>query len=117
MNNPHIKTIDVHQLKKIMEENTAAVLIDVRELEEWQQLHIPGALHVPKDCIRSTISQLAFGKNHPIYLHCKSGVRSLFAAQTLMEMGYDEVYSVNGGILDWAIAGYPIEHQLNPVEP
>lgn len=117
MINPNIKTIDVHQLKKLMETNPNLCLIDVRELEEWQEFHISGALHIPKDFIGSSIETRIPNKNLPIYLHCKGGVRSLFAAQVLLDLGYQEVYSVNGGIMDWAVSGYPIEQAQNISEP
>lgn len=111
MTNPSIKTIDVHQLKEMMANNSNLCLIDVRELDEWQEFHIAGALHIPKDNIASIASQIP-NKNHSIYLHCKGGVRSLFAAQVLMDLGYQEVYSVDGGIIDWAVSGYPIEQKI-----
>lgn len=118
MTNPNIKRIDVHELKKVRENNPNLCLIDVRELAEWQELHIPGALHIPKDIIASSVSAQIPNKNQPIYLHCKGGVRSLFAAQTLIDLGYEEVYSVDGGIIDWAVAGYPLEQpKILEVQP
>lgn len=109
MTNPKIKTIDVHQLKNQMEHNAELCLIDVREHDEWQAVRIPKAIHIPKDRISSQIEAQVADKNHPIYLHCKGGVRSLYAAQCLMDLGYNEVYSVDGGIMEWAMFGYPIE--------
>lgn len=109
MTNPKIKTIDVHQLKNKMEQDEKLCLIDVREQDEWQAVRIPNAIHIPKDNISSQIEAQVPNKNHPIYLHCKGGVRSLYAAQCLMDLGYNEVYSVDGGIMEWAMFGYPIE--------
>lgn len=103
-----IKTINVHELKTKMDE-TNLHLIDVRELEEWHQVRIPGALHIPKDIISAQIENQIADKSQPIYLHCKGGVRSLYAAQCLLDIGYEEVYSVDGGIMEWAMFGYPIE--------
>lgn len=109
MTNPKIKTIDVHQLKNNMEQNSELCLIDVREQDEWQTVRIPKAIHIPKDSISAHIAAQVADKNQPIYLHCKGGVRSLYAAQCLMDLGYNEVYSVDGGIMEWAMFGYPIE--------
>lgn len=108
MTNPKIKTIDVHELKNKMAQNPQLCLIDVREPEEWQAHHIPSAIHIPKDRIAAHIESQIPNKNEPIYLHCKAGVRSLYAAQCLMDLGYHEVYSVDGGIMEWAMFGYPI---------
>ena len=108
MTNPKIKTIDVHELKNKMEQNPDLCLIDVREQEEWQTVRIPKAIHIPKDSITAGIAAEAPNKEQPIYLHCKGGVRSLYAAQCLMDIGYQEVYSVDGGIMEWAMFGYPV---------
>ncbi|TAL60435.1 MAG: rhodanese-like domain-containing protein [Legionella sp.] len=104
-----LKTIDVHTLKKQMDIQPDLCLIDVREMEEWEAQRIPGASLIPKDQIIVKIATQVSDKNQPIYLHCRSGARSLYAAQSLIEQGYQEVYSVDGGILEWAMQGYPVE--------
>lgn len=104
-----IKTIDVHELKTRMDKHSELCLIDVRELEEWQEVRIPGAHHIPKGDISVKIEAKITDKAQPIYLHCRGGVRSLYAAQCLIDIGYHEVYSVNGGIMEWATSGYPTE--------
>lgn len=109
MTSSKINAIDVHDLKNKMDNNPLLCLIDVRELDEWQAMHIPGALHVPKDMITHQITSIAPDFDHPIYLHCRSGMRSLSAAECLTQMGYQQVYSVSGGIIEWAKSGYPIE--------
>ncbi|KTD32953.1 Rhodanese domain protein [Legionella nautarum] len=106
---PKINTIDVHELKKRLDTNPNLCLIDVRELHEWQSLHIPGALHIPKDELAAKIEALIPEREKPIYLHCKAGVRSLYAANCLLNMGYQELYSIDGGIAEWAMVGYPVE--------
>lgn len=109
MTKHNVKTIDVHQLKNKMDAQSGLYLIDVRELEEWHIAHIPGAIHIPKDEIKSRIESKIEDKSLPIYLYCRSGVRSLYAAHCLLELGYQDVYSVDGGILDWASFGYPVQ--------
>ncbi|CZI82313.1 Probable adenylyltransferase/sulfurtransferase MoeZ [Legionella pneumophila] len=106
-----IKTIDVHELKHQMDNQANLSLIDVRELDEWEMMHIPGALHIPKDRISLEIQNQIPNKEQTIYLHYRSGVRSLYAAQCLMDLGYYEVYSVDGGIMAWAMSGYPVKQE------
>lgn len=101
-----IKTIDVHELKNKMDHEPNLCLIDVRELNEWEEVHIPGAIHLPKDEVLSKITSIVPNKKQPIYLHCRGGVRSLHAAQALVDIGYEEVYSIDGGIMEWMAAGY-----------
>ncbi|KTD22966.1 rhodanese-like domain-containing protein [Legionella londiniensis] len=108
MNESPINTINVHELKKRCETDPDLCLIDVREIDEWQEVHIPGALHIPKDQLAEKIKSL-IPRDKAVYLHCRGGVRSLFAAQCLIEMGYQEVYSIDGGIAEWEICGYPVE--------
>ena len=109
MNEVKIKTISVNELKTKMDETPDLCLIDVRENEEWQAGHIAKATHIPKDKIMNKIVGVEPNKTKPIYLHCKAGVRSLYAAERLIELGYTDVYSVDGGILAWVEAGFAIQ--------
>lgn len=104
-----INRIDIHELKKQYDNSPDLCLIDVREDDEWQALHIPRAIHIPKDVLGERIGKTMPNKTCPIYLHCRGGVRSLYAAQVLLELGYQQVYSIDGGLMDWANAGYPVE--------
>lgn len=103
-----VNTINVHELKKRREINPNLCVIDVREDSEWQEQHIPGALHIPKDMLVASIAAKVPDHNCPIYLHCRGGTRSLLAANYLIALGYQEVYSVDGGISEWEKSGYPI---------
>lgn len=109
MNQQRIHNISVHELKKIMDTEPKICLIDVRELNEWQTVRIPAAIHIPKDSIAEKISEVVSDKNQPIYLHCQGGVRSMTAAKTLHDLGYTNLYSIDGGIGEWAMFGYPVE--------
>src|SRR5947209_2465118 len=89
---------------------SGAVLIDVREVEEWGQGHIPGARHVPKSYIESRIEGAAPDRSQPVILYCQSGNRSAWAARTMMEdLGYEHVESMTGGITLWKDRGYDVE--------
>ena len=104
-----VHNITVHELKKRRDADPELCLIDVREDDEWQDQHIPGALHIPKDILADNIKSKITDLDKPIYLHCRGGVRSLHSAHQLLELGYKEVYSVDGGIVEWANSGYPLE--------
>ncbi len=80
--------------------------LDVRELEEWQEGHIPGALHIPRGNLESRIEGLVPDKGHEILVYCASGARSAFAARALAELGYSDVASVAGGFSDWKRNGF-----------
>jgi len=83
----------------------AATVVDVREASEWEQGHLPGAAHVSKSYIEQQIEAVAPDRDAQVILYCAGGVRSLFAAQTLNEMGYTNVASMSGGFQAWKGAG------------
>jgi sulfur-carrier protein adenylyltransferase/sulfurtransferase len=83
----------------------SATVVDVREASEWEQGHVPGARHVSKSYIEQQIEAAAPDRDAPVVLYCAGGVRSLFAAQTLADMGYTDVASMSGGFQAWKGAG------------
>ena len=87
----------------------AATIVDVREASEWEQGHLPGARHVSKSYIEQQIEAAAPNRDAPVILYCAGGVRSLFAAQTLSEMGYTDVASMSSGFQGWKSAGLEFE--------
>jgi sulfur-carrier protein adenylyltransferase/sulfurtransferase len=87
-----------------------AVVIDVREAEEWSTGHIPGAKHVPKSFLESRIEGSAPDRDQHVILYCQSGNRSAWAARTLIDdLGFTNVESMTGGITLWKDRGYGVE--------
>ena len=87
-----------------------AVVVDVRETEEWCAGHIPGAKHVPKSYLESRIEGVVPDRSQHVILYCQSGNRSAWAARTLLEdLGYENVESMTGGITLWKDRGYDVE--------
>ena len=86
------------------------VLIDVRESEEWDAGHIPGATHVPRGYLESRIEGAVPDRSRRVVLYCASGNRSALAAHTLKDlMGYEHVESMTGGITLWKDRGYDVD--------
>ena len=87
-----------------------AVIVDVREPEEWGAGHIPGAVHVPKSYLESRIEGAVPDRSGHVVLYCASGNRSAWAARTLIEdLGYEHVESMTGGFTLWKDRGYEVE--------
>jgi len=87
-----------------------AVLVDVRETEEFEQGHLPGARHVPRGHLESRIETAVPDRDAHVVLYCASGNRSALAAHTLRELlGYRNVESMTGGITLWKDRGYEVE--------
>ncbi|MGD8486264.1 MAG: molybdopterin-synthase adenylyltransferase MoeB [Chloroflexota bacterium] len=82
-----------------------ATLIDCREVSEWEQGHVVGALHLSKSYIEQDIEALVPDRSRPIVVYCAGGIRSLFAAETLVDMGYTAVASMSGGFQAWKAEG------------
>ncbi|MCW2951270.1 MAG: UBA/THIF-type binding protein [Conexibacter sp.] len=87
-----------------------AVVVDVREPEEFGVGHIPGAKHVPRAYLESRIEGVVPDRDRHLILYCASGNRSAYAARTLKEdLGYTNVESMTGGITLWKDRGYEVE--------
>ncbi|MBA3626367.1 MAG: molybdopterin-synthase adenylyltransferase MoeB [Chloroflexi bacterium] len=84
-----------------------ARVIDVREATEWEEGHLPGALHISKSYLEQRIEGAVPDREAPVVLYCAGGIRSLFAGQTLREMGYTDVVSMAGGFQGWKSEGRP----------
>jgi sulfur-carrier protein adenylyltransferase/sulfurtransferase len=82
-----------------------AVVLDVREPEEYEQGAIPGAVHIPRGTLEGSVESRLTDKSAPVVIHCASGVRSAFAAKTLTDMGYENVVSMVGGFNKWKDEG------------
>lgn len=102
------------KIKEVSAENTAAevergdaVLIDVRETEEWDAEHARGAMHLSRGMLEVEIEEKLPDFKQPIILHCGAGGRSALAAASLQEMGYENVRSMAGGLTAWKEAGLP----------
>jgi molybdopterin/thiamine biosynthesis adenylyltransferase/rhodanese-related sulfurtransferase len=90
--------------------SNGAVVVDVREAEEWSTGHIPGARHVPKSYLESRIENAAPDRAQHVILYCQSGNRSAWAARTLIDdLGYENVESMTGGFTLWKDRGYEVD--------
>ncbi|TML14378.1 MAG: molybdopterin-synthase adenylyltransferase MoeB [Actinobacteria bacterium] len=105
-----IGEIDAGRARELIEGGDPLVL-DVREQGEWDEGHIPGAVHVPRGHLESRIERTAPDPTRPILVYCSAGNRSAFAAKTLGELGYEDVTSLAGGFTDWKRNGFPVELQ------
>jgi molybdopterin/thiamine biosynthesis adenylyltransferase/rhodanese-related sulfurtransferase len=86
-----------------------ALFVDVREQDEWDEGHIPGAVHIPRGYLESRIESAAPDRSAQVVVYCAGGNRSAFAAKTLEELGYENVLSLAGGYTDWKRNGFPTQ--------
>ena len=93
--NTGFEVIDTNQALEIID--TGAVLIDVRTSDEYNREHIPNAVNIPLD----QIDTIGYDKETKIIVYCQSGTRSRQAVQALVNMGYKNLYDLDGGLLNW----------------
>ncbi len=89
-------------------QDSDVVLIDSREPHEYAEAHLEGGILVPPATIADGIADKAPDRSARTIVYCRVGARSLVAAEQLVEMGYEDVASVGGGIIEWQEQGLPV---------
>jgi rhodanese-related sulfurtransferase len=84
-----------------------AVIVDVRDKDEWDEGRIPGAIHMSRGTIELDIEEKVSDPNAMIICHCGGGGRGALAAESLQKMGYTNVRNMSGGFKAWKSAGLP----------
>lgn len=101
------------------------LLLDVREPAEFAALHIPGSINVPRGILEQscewdydeTVPELAAGRERDIVVICRSGKRSLLAADVMQQMGYTRVVSLKTGVRGWNDYEQPLQDgQGKPID-
>jgi rhodanese-related sulfurtransferase len=87
--------------------SSGALIVDVREQDEWDEEHIPDAIHLSRGTLELDIEEKVPDLNTTIITHCGGGGRSALAAESLQKMGYKNVRSLEGGFKAWKAAGLP----------
>ena len=101
-----VREVAPEALASRLQTESAPVLLDVREPDETTEGHLPGALLLPRGNIELGIERLV-GQDREIVVYCASGVRSMLAARTLLDLGYARVASLAGGFGRWSDLGLP----------
>jgi len=101
-----VGTLDAKEVKQAVEQG--AILIDVREPDEWTSGHIRDALHIPRGMLEFKIEDEVDDKDARLVTYCAAGSRSALAAATLKTMGYVGAISSDAGFNDLVKVGLPI---------
>lgn len=99
-----IREVSTRDVQQRVRNGEQIVILDVREANEWNLGHIPGAVYLSRGVLETTIEQ-RLSRDATIVLYCASGNRSALAAASLCEMGYENVASMAGGFRDWVGTG------------
>ncbi|MBU0621489.1 MAG: rhodanese-like domain-containing protein [Gammaproteobacteria bacterium] len=116
-----VKEIMPWDLSRTLAAGSKPVLLDVREAVEFDQLHIPGSINVPRGVLEQscewdydeTVPELAAGRDQEIVVICRSGKRSVLAADVLQKMGFSNVVSLKTGVRGWSDYEQPMTNASN----
>ena len=106
----HVEEIFPWDLEEKLDSNNKPLLLDVREPYEFAAMHIQGALNVPRGILETaceydfedTVPELVEARDKEIIVICRSGNRSIFAAEVMQRMGYNNVASLKTGMRGWS---------------
>ncbi|MHA1268172.1 MAG: FAD-dependent oxidoreductase [Candidatus Helarchaeota archaeon] len=101
-----VETITVNNLNNLLVRKEKLQILDVRRDDEWVEGHFPNAIHINIQNLRDNLDII--DKNIPVYVYCKTGIRSYLAYRILKQRGFN-VKNVNGGYLSWLYSGFDIE--------
>ena len=104
-----VRQTNVQQVADRLKQGERFHLVDVREDHEWNEGHLPAAMHLSKGIIERDIETKIPDKTAEIVLYCGGGFRSTLAADNLQKMGYTNVISMDGGFRGWRDAGMKVE--------
>ena len=104
-----VKNEDVAKVEELIKTGKYTI-IDVRTKEEFDAGHIKGALNFDyySDDFEEQVEEQLKDKNKPYIVYCRSGMRSLYSADILKDLGYTDITNMKGGFLAWQNAGKPV---------
>ena len=103
-----ITEVTPEQVLERQRRGESITLLDVRDLHEVNAAKIPGTLHISRGNLETKV-EAQIPRDAHVVIYCASGNRSVFAADLLQEMGYEDVASMSGGIRGWIDAGGEVE--------
>ena len=104
-----IKTVSAADVKAAIDKKEKAVILDVRDANEFVAGHLPGAVNVSRGTLEINIWNKVSDQNAKMYVYCKTSARSALATKTLNDLGYKNAVLMNAPFEDWIKAGYPVE--------
>ena len=105
---PNVPQISVDMVKKSMDTHENVILLDVRTVGEYSRGKLGGSMNLPLDEVINKIESTIPEKSAKIYVYCLSGSRSIYAVESMQQLGYENVFNVTNGLLAWRSKGYSV---------
>jgi len=106
----HVEELFPWDLEERLQDNPDMLIVDVREPYEYDAMHIPGSINVPRGILETaceydyedTVPELVEAREREVVVVCRSGNRSIFAAEVMQKLGYKNVASLKTGLRGWS---------------
>lgn len=105
---PKVPQVTADEVKKAIDGKQTCVLLDVRTPGEYARGKIEGSINLPVDKVDSDILTVIPDKSAKIYVYCLSGSRSIYAVDTMVNLGYTNVFDMAHGLLAWRAKYFPV---------
>ncbi|HTQ49349.1 MAG TPA: rhodanese-like domain-containing protein [Candidatus Acidoferrales bacterium] len=105
----HVHEITLEQARERLKQNPKAILLDVREDNEWQDGHAAEAVHLGKGILERDLEKLYPDPSTEIIMYCGGGFRSALTCDAAQKMGYRNVHSLSGGYRVMVQSGWPMK--------
>ena len=106
---PRVKEITIDEARARLAANPQAILVDVREDDEWKKAHAAEAIHLGKGVLERDLEETIPDTNAEIIMYCGGGYRSVLTADVAKKMGYKNVASLIGGYKGLVAANWPMK--------
>ncbi len=103
-----INEISIDKVKKMVDNKENIIILDVRDREEYETGHIPGAINISRGSLDFKVRLIIPDKNSTIIVYCGLDLRSPLATKSMNDLGYKKAVNMIGGLKAWKEAGYPI---------
>ena len=105
---PYVQELTIEQARERLAKNPKAVLLDVREDNEWEKGHAAQATHLGKGILERDLERMIPDVDREIIMYCGGGYRSVLTAAVAQKMGYRKVYSLVGGYKALVQSNWPM---------
>ncbi len=107
-NEPTVPTVEAEDIKKAMDAKEVCAILDVRTAGEFSRGKLEGSLNCSVEQVPRSVEALLPDKKQKIYVYCLSGARSSVAVESMIELGYTNVFHMNHGMLGWRAKYFPV---------
>jgi len=103
-----VSEVSIDEVKKMIDNREDIILLDVRDSEEYETGHIPGAINISRGSLDFKVHLIVPDKNKRIIVYCGLDLRSPLATKSMNDLGYKKAVNMIGGLKAWKEAGYPV---------